>query len=67
MCGLQFVYSFVPSSVVQSQSKKPSQFVSVYSNSLLVVFLLLSAVVGVGELGDLGVSACVLGALTGCA
>ena len=53
-------------SIVQSQSKKPSQFVSVYS--LLVVSLLLSAVVeGVGELGDLGVSACVLGAPTGCA
>ena len=62
MCGLHFVYtSFVPFSVVQSQSRKPSQFVSVCS--LLVVSFLLSAVVeGQGELGDLGVSACVLGA-----
>ena len=62
MCGLHFVYtSFVPSSVVQSQSRKPSQFVSVCS--LLVVSFLLSAVVGgQGELDDLGVSACALGA-----
>ena len=62
MCGLHSVYtSFVPSSVVQSQSRKPSQFVPVCS--LLLASLLLSAVVGgQGELGDVGVSACVLGA-----
>ena len=52
---------FVPSSVVQSQSRKPSQFVPVCS--LLLASLLLSGVVGgQGELDDLGVSACELGA-----